>query len=208
LNYISNATENPVADLGGGSPDDRTDDGSGESNLSPEDTYEVLSNARRRHIIHYLLQQEGGISLRELSRQVAACENDIEPAAVTSKQRKRVYTALHQSHLPKLDDTGIVEYDSDRSMVSPTERVSDLRLYHGAVPEDEIPWSVYYTCIGLVCGGSALLSWAGVVPFSLVGGYAWAGLIALPVILTGAIHIWTVRRHEPGSEGLPPELRN
>lgn len=206
---MSNATEEPVATRGGGSPDDdRTDVRSEESTLSPEDAYEVLSNARRRHVIHYLLQQEGGISLRELSRQVAAWENDIEAEEVTSKQRKRVYTALHQSHLPKLDDTGVVEYDSDRSVVSPTERVSDLRLYLEVVPENEIPWSVYYTGLGVVCGGSALLSWAGLVPFSLMGGYAWAGLTALFVILSGAIHIWTARNHELGSEGPPPELRN
>jgi hypothetical protein len=180
----------------------------GESTLSPEDAYEVLSNARRRHVIHCLLQKEGGISLRELSRQVAAWENDLEPDEVTSKQRKRVYTALHQSHLPKMDDTGAIEYDSDRSIVSPTDRVADLRLYLEVVPEDEIPWSVYYTGIGIVCGGCALLSWAELIPFSLLGGYAWAGLTALLVILSGAIHIWMARRHELGSEGPPLELRN
>jgi len=158
-------------------------------------------------VIHYLLQQEEPVSLRDLSRQVAAWENRIEPADVTPRQRKRAYTALHQSHLPKLDDTGIVEYDTDRGRIEPTDRLAELRVYMEVVPSHEIPWNVYYTGCGLVMGTAAFVAALGVFPFDLLSGFAWAGLTAATLVVSGLVHTYTARQHELGSEGPPPEHR-
>lgn len=87
-----------------------------------DEVFSVLSN-RRRRLVLYCLHERGETTLTELSRQVAAWENGIPTGAVTHTQRKRVYTALHQNHLPKLREAGVVTYSRART---------DIRLAPGA----------------------------------------------------------------------------
>jgi len=69
---------------------------------SRDEVFKALSNRRRRNVITYLKQHDDDARVRDIAEQLAAWENDVEIPEVTYKQRKRVYTALHQSHLPKL----------------------------------------------------------------------------------------------------------
>lgn len=87
----------------------------------------VLSNYRRRYAIEYLLDNRREIPLRELAEGLAAWENDVAEDATTGSQRKRAYVALRQTHLPKLDELGIVEYDTARGVVQPGERLDEIR---------------------------------------------------------------------------------
>jgi hypothetical protein len=84
----------------------------------------ILQNARRRHIITYL-DSTGSTTIGELSTHLAALENGIDEAAVSSAQRKLIYVSLYQSHLPKLDDAGCISYDSDRGTIEPTPALAE-----------------------------------------------------------------------------------
>ena len=101
-------------------------DGGGEpSALSRDEVFDIPSNQRRRHALHFLKQRNGdGAELRELSAQVAAWENGKPAEGVTSDERRRVYTSLQQFHLPKLDRNGIVEYDDRRGSVELAEEAT------------------------------------------------------------------------------------
>src|SRR6056297_2742000 len=88
---------------------------------SRDEVFTALSNRRRRNVITYLKQHDDDARVRDIAEQLAAWENDVEVPKVTYKQRKRVYTALHQSHLPKLADGGFIDYEPNRGIVSLTE---------------------------------------------------------------------------------------
>ncbi|WP_139246649.1 DUF7344 domain-containing protein [Halogranum amylolyticum] len=77
----------------------------------------ILRSSRRRLLLHYLEQSDGTLSRGELARHVAAAEEGIEMEEVTTTDRKRVYVSLHQTHLPTMDDVGIIDYDEDRGTV-------------------------------------------------------------------------------------------
>ena len=62
--------------------------------LSNEVVFDVLSSERRRRVLQYLLDVADRATLRDLSRTLAAWENDVRTSEVTGQQRKRVYTAL------------------------------------------------------------------------------------------------------------------
>jgi len=108
--------------------------------------FETLSNPRRRRAVRYLLAQESGktVTVRALAEEVAAWENGVERGAVSYKQRKRVYTWLYQSHLPKLHRYGFVEYDADRGTVGVTPAAGRLDVYLEIVPDGDLPWSDVY----------------------------------------------------------------
>jgi len=82
--------------------------------LSPDDIFHVLQTNRRREAIRYLLDEDELTKMRDVAEHVAAKEHETTVAQLTSAQRQRVYIPLYQSHLPKLDKKGIIEYDQPR----------------------------------------------------------------------------------------------
>jgi len=171
---------------------------------SREEIFEIVSNQRRRHVVHYLRQQDRPVELRELSTQLSAWENEEPPAEVSHNERRRVYTALRQSHLPKMDEAGVVEYDADRSVIEPSAGMDDIELYLDVVPDSEIPRSEYYLGLGAVCAALLTVAWVDIVPFNAFPDMAWAGLCVAAVVVSGAVDTYYDRRRRLGGEGSPP----
>lgn len=101
-----------------------------ESCLSTDDAFEILRNKRRRNLHQFLIARDGGaIELGELAEEIAADELDKSVQELTSAERKRVYVALYQCHLPKMDSVGVVEFDEDRKTVALDESATSLEKY-------------------------------------------------------------------------------
>ncbi|WP_255150868.1 DUF7344 domain-containing protein [Halorarius halobius] len=175
--------------------------------ISQETAFETLSSERRRYTLHYLLQRDDPVTLRELSAQIAAWENDTVRDAVTYKERMRVYTALRQSHLPMMADNGIVRFDTDRSVVELTPEASELEVYFDVVPTDSISWSSYYLGLGALSVGVVAADLVGLLPFTLVPAIAWSALIAATFTTSAGVHFLRDRRMRLGREGPPPTNR-
>jgi DNA-binding transcriptional ArsR family regulator len=150
--------------------------------------FSVLSNRRRRQVLRYLRTCESTVEVRDLARQVAAWENDLSPDELTYQQRKRVYTSLHQTHLPKLDESGFVTYDRDRGTVTYEPLAETLEPYLTGEVASRRPWYRYYLGAGTVFLVAVLLSWLGVPGFAAVPGFAWAGLVVGGVVALATVH--------------------
>lgn len=105
--------------------------------LSTDDTFHLLQNARRRAALRYISghadecghADESAFEMREIADQVAAWENDKPVAQITSSERQRVYIALYQNHLPKLDDAGVIDYNQSRGIVEATPLLETVEPY-------------------------------------------------------------------------------
>lgn len=73
-----------------------------------DDALELLANRRRRQILQ-ILREEQAVDLGTLAERIAAAECDKPVADLHSQERKRVYVASYQCHLPALEDFGAVE---------------------------------------------------------------------------------------------------
>ena len=102
-----------IFDADADATDDTTTSTSGTvSDLSLDAIFDVLRNERRRYALRHVADcEDAEIPFGDLVDHVAAAENDAEVGAVDSGTRKAVYTSLYQSHLPKLDDMGVLAYD-------------------------------------------------------------------------------------------------
>lgn len=172
--------------------------------LSQDEVFEVLKSPRRRYALYYLRREGGESDLSDLTEQVAAWENETTTSALTTEQRKRVYISLYQTHLPKLDEANIVEYDRDAGVVRLGDRASDLNLYLGDVSREEFPWDRYY--LALVGASSLLVAavWLNVYPFGLIPGLVLATVILVMFGVSAIVHYLKYRRG--GDVGTPPEL--
>lgn len=178
---------------------------SDDEHLATGVVFETLSSHRRRYTLHYLKQVDEPVTIRDLSEQIAAWENRIDRRAVTPKQRKRVYTALHQTHLPMMDRVGAVVYDKDRGTVTITEDLQAFDIYLDVVPRDDIPWSQFYLALGSVLSALIVVAALGFAPFSYVGGFGYALFVAAAFTLVGAVHTLRDRRTLVGTS-TPPDV--
>jgi DNA-binding transcriptional ArsR family regulator len=180
-----------------------------EKGLSKDDVFSLLSNRRRRLALHYLRRSSGSASVRELSRQIAAWENGVEADELTYKQRKRVYTSLHQTHLPKLDDSAVVAYDRDRGTVTVTDLATELDPYLDRTVSaggDE-SWPVYYLGLSGLAAVVVACAWVGLYPFSVLPGLAYAGLLTVALGVSASLHSYHSRDHRDPDDPPPGAAR-
>jgi hypothetical protein len=62
--------------------------------------------------------------VRDLSEAVATLETAEDPPP--RNKRQSVYVSLHQTHLPKLHELGIVTYDADSKAVTLSESAHEV----------------------------------------------------------------------------------
>jgi hypothetical protein len=146
--------------------------------LNADQIYHLLQNERRRYVLRYLHEAEGKVLMRDIAEQVAAWENNSTIQAITSDERQRVYIPLYQSHLPKLDEKGIIEYDQSRGTIRKMNAADVLyeQLEPGTCDDDveeednytPTRWERYY--LGASGLGATLLavSALGISPFALL----------------------------------------
>lgn len=89
----------------------------------------AIADRERRFVLYYLRERES-MSVERLADVVAtwlAVENGTSPATV--EERDRLLDALRRTHLPQLDDLGLLDYDrmsGTVTLVPPCETVDPL----------------------------------------------------------------------------------
>ena len=182
--------------------------GTSSGQLSRNEIFDVLSNERRQYVLHYLKEQDDrAVSLRELVDHVAAWENDTAPDRIDSDERKRVYTALRQSHLPRLEEAGIVDYEHLRGEVTLNDEAREVQMYLEYVPANDIPWSHCY--LGLSGVGALLLAVThlGMYPFGNLSGVTLSAILLALFAVSAAVHTYQSSRNRLGSERFDVEQR-
>ncbi|HKL28961.1 MAG TPA: hypothetical protein VJ898_06795 [Natrialbaceae archaeon] len=170
-----------------------------------DELFHVLRNQRRRFALHHLKQAEGPVDVGDLATQIAAWENGIEPEAVTSRQRRRVYNALQQTHIDELSRTGLVEVE--RREVTLTDRAKDLDIYLEIVPRQDVPWSEYYLALGSVGLATMVVTWLDVGPFAFLSDISAGMFLGVTLFVSALANYYTQYESRLGDPAKPPELR-
>ena len=143
-----------------------------ESTIHEHEIHDVLRNERRVHTLKYLNEFEGTVSLRELSEEIARWETGESPPP--RNIRESVYNSLHQTHLPKLDRLGVVDYDRDRKQLRLLEPAEQVDLYMEVTTEQEVTWATYYRTVGVIALVVVALADVGLAAFAAVPAAGWA----------------------------------
>lgn len=172
---------------------------------SLDDVFSVLANQRRRFALHYLHRRGEETTLGELAERVAAWENEKPVEAVTSAERKRVYTALQQLHLPTMDEMGLVRFDSRASTVAPADRRRSIDVALDVLGTYEVAWSRYYvglSAVGVLAIGGLVV---GAFPFTLLGPLGWLALLVAAFSVLTVARVYDRYRNRLGAGEDPPD---
>lgn len=176
--------------------------------VSEDELFDVLANQRRRFAVHLLKREgEGSVAIGDMADQIAAWENGIDTTEITGNERKRVYTALQQSHLPKMDEAGVVEFNKDRGLIEPAPALTNVDLYMDVVEGKEIPWSTYYLGLSGVAVALTGAVWLGAWPFVLLPDMAWMIAIVVAFAFSAITHKYYTAEMKVGEPEEPPELQ-
>ena len=164
------------------------------------DIHFVLSNPRRRETIRFLARNAGRTTVRELSEYIASSETGDHPAP--RQVRETVYVSLIQTHLPALDELGIIDYDRTTKEVVSLDASREFRVYMEVVTRFGITWDEYYRYLGVLALLVVLAVETNVPLVSGVDSLVWAtvflALFALSTIyqfrsLGGSLRGWIGR---------------
>lgn len=161
---------------------DSAEDSDGQGHIATDEVYHLLQNSRRRDVVEYFLEEDGPVEIGTLAEWIAARECDTTASEVSRDARQRVYISLYQSHLDKLDEYDVVEYDDETNVVSrgPNAPVLEapLEFERSEQPTESVAataeettgygWLPYY--IGVSIGGfaSVIGTWLLGVPASVL----------------------------------------
>lgn len=84
--------------------------------LEQAEIHTILSNDRRIEIVDVLADQDENdesMTRSTLARELAAREVGVQAEDVDSEEYRRAYIAIYQTHLPKLDEYGVIREERD-----------------------------------------------------------------------------------------------
>lgn len=160
-------------------------------NISEGEIHEILRNSRRRRVLKHLQDTVGVVTVRGLAEAIAELETNESPPP--RNIRDSVYNSLHQTHLPKLDSYGVIDYDKDRKTVSLQKEARQVDLYMEVVTRYGITWAQYYQRLMLLGLLVVLASQLGVLFFGTVDSTLWTCLFLVLLAGSVAVQLWSRR---------------
>lgn len=114
-------------------PDSPTLDRGDVSSL--DHVFDVLTVEHRRLIVERLADENREVAFETLVTGVAAEHSGIDPASLGDGDREPTRIALYHTHLPKLVDAGVIEFDRESGTVAPGPRLGLVSRSLNAVEE-------------------------------------------------------------------------
>jgi hypothetical protein len=162
-----------------------------DDDINPGEIHDILRNDRRRHVIEQLRTQYSEVDLRELSERIAELESGESPPP--RNLRQSVYNSLHQTHLPKLDERAVIDYDRDRKTVELLESARHVDVYMEVVTPYGITWATYYRTLAVLSLLTILAAELGVPALASIPvlGLATVFLVGFGISVT--YQLWSKR---------------
>lgn len=86
------------------------------ADLTETEQHGLLSAERRRLVLTILTEQTTPIELANLAAEIAAREESSD--ATSEETLHRIQVTLHHTHLPKMDDLGVIDYNANSRRIT------------------------------------------------------------------------------------------
>lgn len=97
------------------------------SNNEYDMLFDVLADQRRRRSLLYLLDSDTSATVDELATELVAWESEAQVTGAVRRGKDAMKTSLVHSHLPKMDDADLIEYDASTQVISATSYCEEAR---------------------------------------------------------------------------------
>lgn len=154
-----------------------------------EQIRKAVRNMRRRYILYYLNHNGGAARIDELVDRIAAWEHGTATGEVPGRKRDSVYSSLYQTHLPKLEQIGLVRYDADDKLVSITEVGERVSLRCAANGSPDRRYLGYIVGLDVLVLALFVLRQLGVVATRTFFGLSAVLIVGLSLVALWQLHV-------------------
>lgn len=137
-----------------------TDDQSDSTSYSEKQLYDALWNIRRRYVLYYTKHVGRPVAFNELVEQIAIWESFGSNGTVDRRKRKSVHNSLNQTHLPKLEQIGLINNDRESNKITVTDKAEQIDLYPAS---EDYAWGFGYNFLGVSLFSLVGLDFLGVI---------------------------------------------
>lgn len=99
------------------------------STITATEAFDLLSDDRRRSLLELLPDDGSSMALRTAALHLVLEESSEVVPTVGPEAFRRMVTSLHHSHLPRLADLDVVEYDVEAGTVRRGGAAAELDAY-------------------------------------------------------------------------------
>ena len=103
--------------------------------LEQDHVYAAVGHSRRRYLC-YALFGKTEWSLTELATKTAALEQDVPEHEIQETQREQMYISLYHTHVPKLAEAGVLEFDENAEMIRADRNIDQVLTVLEAIAAD------------------------------------------------------------------------
>lgn len=118
-----------------------TDDQSDSIPYTEKQLYDALWNIRRRYVLYYTKHVGRPVPFNELVEQITDWESFGTSDTADRDKRKSVHNSLNQTHIPKLEQIGLINTDNESNEITATDRAERIELYPAS---DGFAWEYGY----------------------------------------------------------------
>jgi hypothetical protein len=161
-------------------------------NLIETEIHGILCNSRRRHALDHLRRTTDVVALSDLADAVAERETGESPPP--NDLRQSVYNSLHQTHLPRLDEERVIDYDQSTKEIRLRESAREVEVDMEVFMKYGFTWTEYYRLLGTIALLVLLAASLEVRPISFVETTLWTSAFLALIAVSTAYQFWT-RRH-------------
>jgi len=88
---------------------------------------DLCQDQSRRIVLAMLAEEQRSLTVNDLAKTILKDTQQAPITAMPDDMMSDISLSLHHVHLPKLDSAGLINYDSERQVVEPTERFDQVQ---------------------------------------------------------------------------------
>ncbi|MDQ2049169.1 hypothetical protein RBH26_01595 [Natronolimnohabitans sp. A-GB9] len=96
---------------------------------------DLCRDRQRRIVLAVLADQQRSLTLNDLVKAISKHNHHRDVTAVSGDELSQIALSLYHEHIPMLETASVIDYDSERDLVEPTERFDELQPYLSAIVE-------------------------------------------------------------------------
>jgi hypothetical protein len=94
---------------------------------------DLCRDKHRRIVLAVLAAEQRSLTVNDLRRTILTRNHHTPVIDASEEVLTEIRVSLHHVHIPKLESTGVIEYDSERQLVEPTEQFDQLQPHLSAI---------------------------------------------------------------------------
>ena len=100
--------------------------------LEQDHVYAAVGHSRRRYLCCALFEKAEW-SLTELATKTAALEQEVPEREIQQTQREQMYISLYHTHVPKLAEAGVLEFDENSETIRADRNIDHVLMILDAI---------------------------------------------------------------------------